>query len=103
MTLMQADEVARPGQEFFDRARARLTLDVPAALSDLSAPARRGDLDLDPATWERAGVKATRKAAVIFKALGGGWSEAERLTSAQLADDDAARLRTIVDVGRRGH
>jgi 8-oxo-dGTP pyrophosphatase MutT (NUDIX family) len=65
MTLVQAGEVARPGQEFFDRARRRLTLDVPAALSDLSAPARRGDLDLDPATWERAGVKATRKAAVL--------------------------------------
>jgi 8-oxo-dGTP pyrophosphatase MutT (NUDIX family) len=66
MTLVEAGEVARPGQEFFDRARSRLTLDVPAALSDLSAPARRGDLDLDPATWERAGVKATRKAAVLI-------------------------------------
>jgi 8-oxo-dGTP pyrophosphatase MutT (NUDIX family) len=66
MTLVQADEVARPGQDFFDRARQRLTLDVPAALSDLSAPARRGDLDLDPATWERAGVKATRQAAVLI-------------------------------------
>jgi 8-oxo-dGTP pyrophosphatase MutT (NUDIX family) len=66
MTLMQAEEVARPGQDFFDRARQRLTLDVPDALSDLSAPARRGDLDLDPATWERAGVKATRQAAVLI-------------------------------------
>jgi 8-oxo-dGTP pyrophosphatase MutT (NUDIX family) len=65
MTLVQAGETARPGQDFFDRARERLTLDVPAALSDLSAPARRGDLDLDPATWERAGVKATRQAAVL--------------------------------------
>ncbi len=65
MTLVQAGEVARLGQEFFDRARQRLTLEVPAALSDLSAPARRGDLDLDPETWERAGVKATRKAAVL--------------------------------------
>jgi 8-oxo-dGTP pyrophosphatase MutT (NUDIX family) len=66
MTLVQAEEVARPGQDFFDRARQRLTLDAPAALSDLSAPARRGDLDLDPATWERAGVKATRQAAVLI-------------------------------------
>jgi 8-oxo-dGTP pyrophosphatase MutT (NUDIX family) len=66
MTLVQADEVSRPGQDFFDRARQRLTLDVPASLSDLSAPARRGDLDLDPATWERAGVKATRQAAVLI-------------------------------------
>jgi hypothetical protein len=29
------------------------------------------------------------------------WSEAERLTSAQLADDDRARLRRIVGVGRQ--
>ena len=41
-------------------------------------------------------VEVTRQAASIFKALGGGWSEAERLTGAQLADDDRARLRRIV-------
>ena len=46
-------------------------------------------------------VEVTRQAASIFKALGGGWSEAERLTSAQLADDDRARLRRIVAVERR--
>jgi 8-oxo-dGTP pyrophosphatase MutT (NUDIX family) len=38
---------------------------VPAALNDLSAPATRGDLDLDPAVWERAGVVASRPAAVL--------------------------------------
>jgi 8-oxo-dGTP pyrophosphatase MutT (NUDIX family) len=48
------------------RARARLTLDVPAALNDHAAQARRGDLDLDPVLWERAGVKATRPAAVLI-------------------------------------
>jgi 8-oxo-dGTP pyrophosphatase MutT (NUDIX family) len=53
------------GQDFFDRARARLRLEVPAALHDLAAPATRGDLDLDPALWERAGVAATRPAAVL--------------------------------------
>ena len=46
-------------------------------------------------------VEVTRQAASIFKALGGGWSEAERLTSAQLADDDRARLRRILEVGRK--
>ena len=46
-------------------------------------------------------VEVTRQAASIFKALGGGWSEAERLTSAQLADDDRERLRRIVEVGRK--
>lgn len=46
-------------------------------------------------------VEVTRQAASIFKALGGGWSEAERLTSAQLADDDRERLRRILEVGRK--
>jgi 8-oxo-dGTP pyrophosphatase MutT (NUDIX family) len=50
---------------FFGRARSRLSFDVPAALTDPSAPATRGDLDLDPALWERAGVAATRPAAVL--------------------------------------
>jgi 8-oxo-dGTP pyrophosphatase MutT (NUDIX family) len=52
--------------DFFRRARARLTLDVPAALDDHTAPATRGDLDLEPSLWERAGVKATRPAAVLI-------------------------------------
>jgi 8-oxo-dGTP pyrophosphatase MutT (NUDIX family) len=53
------------GHDFFARARARLTLDVPPALTDLTAVAKRGDLDLDPTVWERAGVAATRPAAVL--------------------------------------
>jgi 8-oxo-dGTP pyrophosphatase MutT (NUDIX family) len=63
MTLAQAG--AGTGHEFFDLARRRLTLEVPAALSDPAAPARRGDLNLDPAAWERAGVVASRPAAVL--------------------------------------
>jgi 8-oxo-dGTP pyrophosphatase MutT (NUDIX family) len=55
-----------PSTDFFERARARLTLDVPLALDDHAAEARRGDLDLDPALWEQAGVKATRPAAVLI-------------------------------------
>jgi len=51
--------------DFFRRARARLTLDVPTALDDPTVEATRGDLDLDPAMWEQAGVKATRPAAVL--------------------------------------
>jgi 8-oxo-dGTP pyrophosphatase MutT (NUDIX family) len=51
---------------FFDRARAKLQLDVPPALTDPTAQGiRRGDLDLDPAVWERAGVCATKPAAVL--------------------------------------
>jgi 8-oxo-dGTP pyrophosphatase MutT (NUDIX family) len=53
------------GREFFARARARLTLDVPPALTDPAIPGARGDLDLDPSLWERAGVAATRPAAVL--------------------------------------
>jgi 8-oxo-dGTP pyrophosphatase MutT (NUDIX family) len=53
------------GGEFFARARARLTLEVPPALTDHTIAATRGDLDLDPSLWERAGVAATRPAAVL--------------------------------------
>lgn len=46
-------------------------------------------------------VQVTRLAAAIFKALGGGWSEAERLSSAQLVDDDEGRLREVLHVIKR--
>jgi 8-oxo-dGTP pyrophosphatase MutT (NUDIX family) len=51
---------------FFDRVRARLTLEVPPGLTDPNVPVTRGDLDLDPAVWERAGVAATKPAAVLI-------------------------------------
>jgi 8-oxo-dGTP pyrophosphatase MutT (NUDIX family) len=55
------------GRDFFDKVRARLTLDVPAALHDLTlTDFPRGDLDRDPAAWDEAGVKATRPAAVLI-------------------------------------
>ena len=60
------DEVAAPGREFFERARARLNREVPTALTDLSVEGVRGDLDLDPVMWEKAGVKATKPAAVLI-------------------------------------
>jgi 8-oxo-dGTP pyrophosphatase MutT (NUDIX family) len=53
------------GKEFFARARARLALAVPPALTDATIAGARGDLDVDPSLWERAGVKATRPAAVL--------------------------------------
>jgi len=56
-------------RDFFERARARLTLDGPAALTDPVAPSTRADLDLDPSLWERAGVKATRPAAVLVPVI----------------------------------
>jgi 8-oxo-dGTP pyrophosphatase MutT (NUDIX family) len=52
-------------ESFFDRARARLRLEVPPALTDPTAQGVRGDLDLNPALWERAGVSAIKPAAVL--------------------------------------
>ena len=52
--------------EFFARARARLGLDIPVALHDLTAPATRGDLDYDPTLWELAGGAAKKPAAVLI-------------------------------------
>jgi len=54
------------GAEFFACVRRRLSLDVPAALRDPSAPAVRGDLDLDPEAWRKAGVTAAKPAAVLI-------------------------------------
>ena len=53
-------------EDFFDRARARLTLTMPPALTDPMAHGARGDLDLNPSMWERAGVAATKPAAVLI-------------------------------------
>ncbi len=66
MDAVPPNNLVLPGQEFFNRARARLTLDVPRALDDHAAEAVRGDLDLDPLMWERAGVKASKPAAVLI-------------------------------------
>jgi 8-oxo-dGTP pyrophosphatase MutT (NUDIX family) len=52
-------------EDFFERARTRLALEVPPALTDPQAKGARGDLDLNPAMWEQAGVSATRPAAVL--------------------------------------
>jgi 8-oxo-dGTP pyrophosphatase MutT (NUDIX family) len=63
----QAASAACPAaDDFFERARARLTLDVPPALTDPAARGARGDLDLNPAMWERAGVTASTPAAVLI-------------------------------------
>ena len=53
---MQQVAYERACDLFFDRARSRLTLDVPAGLFDPAVAVVRGDLDLDPAIWERAGA-----------------------------------------------
>jgi len=70
--LSDEQRAARPhgaAKDFFDRARARLTLAVPPALTDPMAKGARGDLDLNPGMWERAGVAATRPAAVLVPVI----------------------------------
>ncbi|MFL6798960.1 MAG: CoA pyrophosphatase [Xanthobacteraceae bacterium] len=61
-----------PAHDFFIRARKRLSFEVPAALNDHSHEAKRGDLDLDPTLWQRAGVTATRPAAVLIPVVDRG-------------------------------
>jgi len=61
----RADSADAAIGDFFDRARERLNLQVPPALTDPSVQGARGDLDLNPEIWLRAGVKATRPAAVL--------------------------------------
>jgi len=64
-----ADSRRQETASFFDRARARLTLEVPPALTDPTARGARGDLDLNPDMWVRAGVKATKPAAVLVPVI----------------------------------
>ena len=69
MTERPAPLQRTASENFFDRARARLTLQVPPALTDPMAHGARGDLDLNPSMWERAGVAATKPAAVLIPVI----------------------------------
>ena len=89
---------ARSARGAANLARQRYQLGVDNFLTVLDAERVRLDAE-DQLAASR--LEVTRQAAAIFKALGGGWSEAERLTSAQLADDDRQRLQRIVKVERR--
>lgn len=51
--------------EFFARARTRLTLDVPAGLTDPNITPQRGDHDADPVMSKIAQVRTIRPAAVL--------------------------------------
>src|ERR1700737_2495778 len=53
-------------EDFFPRARAQLSCEVPPALHDPTAAAKRGDIDLDPDLWHPSGVTPTRPAAVLI-------------------------------------
>ena len=92
------DRAARSARAAADLARQRYQFGVDNFLTVLDAERVRLDAE-DRLAQSR--IEVTRQAASIFKALGGGWSEGERLTSAQLADDDRARLGRIVAPGRQ--
>jgi 8-oxo-dGTP pyrophosphatase MutT (NUDIX family) len=64
--VRHARKVGAQPDDFFARVRERLDLSVPAGLMDPNVPVTRGDLDLDPSLWTRAGVQATRPAAVLI-------------------------------------
>jgi 8-oxo-dGTP pyrophosphatase MutT (NUDIX family) len=62
---MRQQAAALSGAEFFERVRARLSLDVPAGLTDASITPKRGDFDADPVMRKIAAVRPIRPAAVL--------------------------------------
>jgi 8-oxo-dGTP pyrophosphatase MutT (NUDIX family) len=58
-------DAAITADEFFARARTRLTLDVPPGLNDASITPRRGDHDVDPVMLKISAVRPIRPAAVL--------------------------------------
>jgi 8-oxo-dGTP pyrophosphatase MutT (NUDIX family) len=69
LTKQSAELQPVAAEDFFARARARLTLQVPPSLTDPLAGGARGDLDLNPSMWERVGVAATKPAAVLIPVI----------------------------------
>ncbi len=62
---MRAAAAALSGAEFFERARARLNLDLPPGLTDPNVSPKRGDHDADPVMRKIAEVRPIRPAAVL--------------------------------------
>ena len=62
---MQPAAATLSADEFFARARARLTLEVPAGLNDASITPTRGDHEPDPVMQKIAAVRPIRPAAVL--------------------------------------
>jgi 8-oxo-dGTP pyrophosphatase MutT (NUDIX family) len=65
---MRAD-AALSGAEFFERAQARLNLDVPEGLTDASITPKRGDHDADPVMKKISEVRPIRPAAVLVPVI----------------------------------
>ena len=67
--MEQAAETALSAGEFFDRVKARLTLDVPPGLTDPNIVPKRGDHDADPVMQKIAEVRPIRPAAVLVPVI----------------------------------
>lgn len=57
------------GQEFYERAAARLSFVVPAGLTDPEVTPKRGDHDIDPVMRAIAAVRPIRPAAVLIAVI----------------------------------
>lgn len=67
--MEQASETVLSANEFFDRVKTRLTLDVPPGLNDPSITPKRGDHDVDPVMQKIAEVRPIRPAAVLVPVI----------------------------------
>jgi 8-oxo-dGTP pyrophosphatase MutT (NUDIX family) len=63
--MQDAGTTSLTAAEFFTRVRTRLTLEVPAGLTDPSITPNRGDHDADPVMRKIAEVRPIRPAAVL--------------------------------------
>jgi 8-oxo-dGTP pyrophosphatase MutT (NUDIX family) len=66
---MQQTVTGLTSAEFFARVRKRLTLDVPAGLTDPNVIPKRGDHDVDPVMEKIALVRPIRPAAVLVAVI----------------------------------
>ncbi|MGH6788635.1 MAG: CoA pyrophosphatase [Pseudolabrys sp.] len=64
-----AEDETLSGEEFFERGRARLTLDVPPGLNDPRITPARGDHDADPVMKKISQVRPIRPAAVLVPVI----------------------------------
>jgi 8-oxo-dGTP pyrophosphatase MutT (NUDIX family) len=66
---MSETAAALSGREFFERARARLTLDMPMGLTDPNIIPKRGDHEPDPVMEKIATIRPIRPAAVLVPVI----------------------------------
>ena len=67
--MQPAIEPVLSAKDFFNRVKARLTLDVPRGLTDPNITPERGDHDVDPVMRKIAEVRPIRPAAVLVAVI----------------------------------